>query len=330
VVLSSGGRRHPVLDFHQGICKLLDVGFLILEMREGSGWNDSEKSYEFPRRYLAQFEQAMRDGSATAIIYEPRRQRGTVQDGRLAFVAWTVIAEPPRKIGGTNNFLVEFHGGLRSFDRPVPFKIDGVPVEHRLREIERRRWGSVLQGKSVRVIPEANAMEILMLGCASHARIRSYRLEASDLDWQERNRRIITRLDRDVRFRDGVLASYGFRCAISGLGIGPGPASRLFGVLDAAHIRPVALSGSDSPSNGIAMTPTLHRLFDAGLFTLRTTSRRVVVKRSPQLLESMLVGSKARISLEDGMEIAMPSDPRWAPSRESLRFHESKVFLNSA
>ncbi len=301
------------------------MGFLILEMREGSGWNDSADSYEFPVQYLPQFQAAMNEGTATALIYEPRRE-----GGRQAFVAWTEVVEPPRRSGAANRYLVDFHGGLRSFDQTVPFTINGIPVEHRLRSIVPGQWGAALQGKSVRVIPEANAMEILSLGCASHTRIRTYELEVSQLDAHDRTRSIIARLDRDVRFRDEVLAGYGFRCAISGLGVGPGPASRLFGVLDAAHIRPVALNGSDVPSNGIAMTPTLHRLFDAGLFTLKAKTGRVVVRRSPQLRESMLVGPRAKICLEEGMDIAVPSDTRWSPSPESLRFHESNVFLKSA
>jgi putative restriction endonuclease len=295
-------------------------------MREGSGWNDSADSYEFPNKYLPQFRAAMNDaGTATALIYEPRRE-----GGRQAFVAWTEVVGPPRKSGAANHYTIAFHGGLRSFDQPVSFTINGIPVEYRLRPVAPRQWGAALRGKSVRVIPEANAMEILALGCASHTRIRTYELEVSGFDAQERNRRIIARLDRDVRFRDGVLCVYGFRCAISGLGVGPGPASRLFGVLDAAHIRPVSLKGSDVPSNGIAMTPTLHRIFDAGLFTLKAMRGRVVVRRSPQLRESMLVGPKTKIALEEGMEIALPTDERSAPSRESLRFHEANVFLKSA
>ena len=57
------------------------MGYLILEIREGSGWGDSESHYEFPSRYLARFEEAQSDGDAVALIYEPRRK-----GGRMAFV----------------------------------------------------------------------------------------------------------------------------------------------------------------------------------------------------------------------------------------------------
>ncbi len=297
----------------------------MLEMREGSGWNDSEDHYEFPRRYLAQFEKALEDGPAVALIYEPRRE-----GGRRSFVAWTEIRTKPQPSPKAGDFFVPFQDGLRSFDQPVPLEIGGVAVEHRLRRIERRGWGAALQGKSVRSISETNAIEILMLGSANYSRTRSYEISGEGSAMPARSRHVVTRLDRDAKFRDGVLSGYRFQCAITGLGVGPGPASRLFGVLDAAHIRPVSQEGSDRPSNGIAMTPTLHRLFDAGLFTLEPKRGEIIVKRSPQLQESMLVSAKARIALEDGMRISLPGDLGCRPSRDDLDFHRRRVFLKSA
>lgn len=299
------------------------MGYLVLEMREGSGWNDSEDHYEFPRRYLAEFEVALNDPPVIALIYEGRR------GGRQAFVAWTRINQQPRRSATSRDFIVDFDGGLRSFDQPVPFAQDGVPVEHALRDIAPRLRGPMLRGRSVRSISEANAIDILMHGSSGYSRSRSYDLSGESLR-PDRTQRLVTRLDRDARFRDGVLSGYRFRCAITGLGVGPGPASRLFGVLDAAHIRPVSQEGSDRPSNGIAMTPTLHRLFDAGLFTLQPKRSEIILKRSPQLQESMLVSAKARIVLEDGMRISLPGDPESRPSRDDLDFHRRQIFLKSA
>jgi hypothetical protein len=78
------------------------------------------------------------------------------------------------------------------------------------------------------------------------------------------------------------------------------------------------------------MTPTLHRLFDAGLFTLIPRRGAVIVERSPQLHDQLLVSDRCRIQLENGTELALPSDATAAPSKEFLAFHREQVFLRSA
>jgi putative restriction endonuclease len=301
------------------------VGYLILEMREGSGYGDSDRTYEFPARYLRQFDEALADGEAIALIYEPRRE-----GGRRAYVAWTRVRQRPARPEATGDYVAQFDGGLRSFDQPVPFALNGIPVEHRLRTLTPNGYGRAVQGRAVRPIPEANALEILALGSASYGRTRVYDLADESIATRERVRKTIEQIERDARFRDRILINYGFRCGLSGLGIGPNPASKLHGVLDAAHIRPVSQNGPDAAGNGIAMTPTLHRLFDAGLFTLVPRRGAVIVERSPQLHDQLLVSDRSRIQLEDGMELLLPNDVTAVPSRDFLAFHREQVFLKSA
>jgi putative restriction endonuclease len=299
------------------------VGYLILEMREGSGWGDSESHYEFPARYLPRFEEALADGDAVALIYEPRRE-----GGRMAFVAWTRVIERPTRSADGRNWIVRFEGGLRSFDRVVPFQIDGLPVEHRLREFPPERRGVALQGKAVRTLSAQNAMEVLALGSAT----RSFETVDTDemhvAEELQRGRRMVERLDRDARFRDEVLLAYDFRCALTGLGLGPRPASRLHGVIDAAHIRPAARNGPDHVRNGIAMTPTVHRLFDAGLFALRARAGAWVVELSSVLEPSLLTaGRGTRIHLVDGLRLETPNDVARQPLAEHLEYHLQCVFV---
>jgi putative restriction endonuclease len=173
-------------------------------------------------------------------------------------------------------------------------------------------------------------LEILALGSASYGRTRVYDLADESIATRERVRKTIEQIERDARFRDRILINYGFRCGLTGLGIGPNPASKLHGVLDAAHIRPVAQNGPDAAGNGIAMTPTLHRLFDAGLFTLIPRRGTAIVERSPQLHDQLLVSDRCKIQLENGVELALPPDSTAAPSREFLAFHREQVFLRSA
>lgn len=77
---------------------------------------------------------------------------------------------------------------------------------------------------------------------------------------EEERRRVVgalSRLLRHYRFAKEVVHAYGGRCALSDLN---------WGVVQAAHIYPVAAPGStDRICNGIGLTPTYHSLFDRHL-----------------------------------------------------------------
>lgn len=84
-----------------------------------------------------------------------------------------------------------------------------------------------------------------------------------------RTRRAATtnRVHRDAGFTFRVLHRYGARCAISGIPVKE--------VLDAAHVIPVADGGPDDERNGILLSATLHRAFDAGLWALNPATRAI-------------------------------------------------------
>jgi putative restriction endonuclease len=85
----------------------------------------------------------------------------------------------------------------------------------------------------------------------------------------------VERLRRSATFRDEVLTAYDRRCALTGFqAIISGT---LFGV-EAAHVHWHSKGGPSRVSNGIALNPTLHKLFDHGAWTL-TDDRRVLVSR---------------------------------------------------
>lgn len=72
--------------------------------------------------------------------------------------------------------------------------------------------------------------------------------------------RILTEVNRAVRsgrFAISVLNAYGHRCAVTRIQLK---------LVEAAHILPVAAPGSvDSVSNGIALSPTIHKAYDSRL-----------------------------------------------------------------
>ena len=82
-----------------------------------------------------------------------------------------------------------------------------------------------------------------------------------------------TQRRRDPAFRQKILRAYEYRCAATGFCAALG--GSFFGC-EAAHVRWVAYDGPDTVENGIALEPTLHKLFDAGAWSL-PDDRRIIV-----------------------------------------------------
>jgi len=78
---------------------------------------------------------------------------------------------------------------------------------------------------------------------------------------------------RDPQFRESVLRAYEYRCAFSGFRAALN--GSFFGC-EAAHVQWHAHDGPDNLSNGIALEPTIHKLFDIGAWSL-TDDRRIIV-----------------------------------------------------
>ena len=91
----------------------------------------------------------------------------------------------------------------------------------------------------------------------------------------------ISRLSRNGNFRQQVMHAYGSRCAVT---------RAQLRLVDAAHILPVGSpDSSDDVRNGVALAPTYHRAYDAGLiylddnFEMRLNDARVSELRSLNL-----------------------------------------------
>lgn len=78
---------------------------------------------------------------------------------------------------------------------------------------------------------------------------------------------------RDPSFRKKVLRAYEHRCAVTGFRAALGGA--FFGC-EAGHVQWHAFGGPDTVENGISMEPTIHKLFDAGAWTLTDDHRLLV------------------------------------------------------
>ncbi|HET6380393.1 MAG TPA: HNH endonuclease [candidate division Zixibacteria bacterium] len=114
-------------------------------------------------------------------------------------------------------------------------------------------------------------------------------------------------------FRVEVLDAYGRRCAITG--------ERTLPVLDAAHIKPYALSGPHRLENGLLLRKDLHALFDAGYVTVTPSLKLRVSRRIREEYEN----GRDYYAL-DGAALRPPAPPNPPPSREFLEWHADTVF----
>jgi putative restriction endonuclease len=128
---------------------------------------------------------------------------------------------------------------------------------------------------------------------------------------------------RDARFKVSVISGYHFTCALTGYRL---ISSRSAYVpLEAAHIHAHSQRGPDSPDNGLALTPTAHDLFDAGLWTIDDNLRIQVAKSD--IAESILPGG-SHFKLSDFHDRPLSFAPQAAlrPDPARIEWHRRKVY----
>lgn len=126
----------------------------------------------------------------------------------------------------------------------------------------------------------------------------------------------VNRKLRDRAFRDQIQVAYDRTCAVSGLKIlnsGGNPE------VQAAHIKPVADNGPDWVRNGLALTSTLHWMFDNGLISIADDYR---ILRADQHIPEAI---KPLLSRQE--YLTAPTNKNWTPHPEFLRFHRESRFV---
>lgn len=121
----------------------------------------------------------------------------------------------------------------------------------------------------------------------------------------------VTQYSRDGNFRKAVLNAYDNRCAVT---------RTQMRLIDAAHILPVKVKGSsDHVSNGLCLSPTLHRAYDNCLIYLdQDLVMRLNEDRASQLINDRLDAGLAAFRLQLGKPIHLPSDIAQRPRPEFI------------
>ncbi len=237
--------------------------------REDSVYRDTPAiRYHFPRQYLDRARACVGDW---ILYYEPVKIQQTRGYWAVAKVE-SILPDPDQP--GMYYAMIE-EGSFLQFSTPVPFVVEGEPVERGLLN-DRMKLSGRAQA-AVRPISARDFVRIVNLGLRedeqllprSGTPLPENRVgdQSVGFDFGERERvsQLVSRPVRDRAFRKTVLDAYDSRCALTGLKLinGGGRAE-----VEAAHIRSVAAHGPDSVANGLALSGTIHWMFDRGLVSL--------------------------------------------------------------
>lgn len=281
--------------------------------------DDPGTRYHFPKAYLKRVEATVGD---SIIYYETSRlSTGSKRGGRMAYFAVARVKGIRPDETKPDHFYAEISDYLQ-FLSPVTFKENGEFYETSMSTLD----GRVSQGAAraaVRHLPDLEFERILEAGFAEQP-VTSQPLgdtysggfEAPPLEIiRPRSLTIYERPFRDRVFAQQIQNAYENRCAITGIRIinGGGRAEA-----QAAHIKPVECNGPDHVRNGIALSGTVHWMFDRGLISLGDDLKILkATGRVPPEIE--------RILNPEGYMKA-PTRAEFSPHPAFLRWHRENRF----
>lgn len=237
--------------------------------RTDSIYDDSPaERYQFPRQYLSRVSPCIGDW---IIYYEPSK----VHDTRGYFAVAKVADVVPDPTAKDMYFALIEPGTYFDFVNPVPFNGPIGLVEQGVLNEAGKISGRAQA--AVRPLSNADFNRIIDMGLADDEAflprveqldenlVREERAPFAFEVERDRVANLGSRLVRDRLFRRRVVQAYDARCSITGLKLinGGGRAE-----VEAAHIRPVERGGPDIITNGIALSGTVHWMFDRGLIGL--------------------------------------------------------------
>lgn len=180
------------------------------------------------------------------------------------------------------------------FDAPLPFVGPGGYWETPLRAIENaNRVGASVQGRAMRFLNDADFAAIVLAG-GFHDVGEPFMFDAPPIEQARRvEAMLVNRKIRDASFRRQACEAYDDRCAVTGLQIINGGRRS---EVQAAYIWPVGDGGPDVVRNGIALSGTIHGLFDRHMISLTDDCRLLVShNKVPSELRGLFANQTDRI-----------------------------------
>jgi putative restriction endonuclease len=286
--------------------------------REDSIYDDRPwEVYQFPGAYYSRAEQTIGDW---VIFMEP------VKAGRKGYHAVAKVDRITSDPRNSDMFLAIIDPtSYLDFDRKVPFQTGGsYPERSVLNEVGR------VSGRAqaaVRTIPTEDFNRIVEFGLDTHEELLprsdaetafgSAALQQSPYELEHDRVQMLTKRSiRDRIFRTRVLKAYDRRCAFTGFQFinGGGRAE-----VEAAHIKSVQDKGPDVVQNGLALSGTVHWMFDRGLLAVAENSQILISNHVND------VDGLRKILRPNGLA-QFPEDARERPDPRFLRWHRERCF----
>lgn len=281
--------------------------------------DEPDRFYRFPPRWLANASKVV----GNWIIYqEPRRA------GRRGYYAVAKVEKIASDPGNDGMYLALIEpGSYLEFGRDVPFQLDGQAVERGLLDADGRlNNGRAIQ--SIRPISDADFNRIVGLGLvdeeellprADDAEPALAGVQEEHIPWEgliDRATMLVNRTVRNRQFRKRVLDVYDRRCALTGMQLinGGGRAEA-----QAAHIMSVEAGGPDVVNNGIALSGTVHWMFDRGLISL-SDDGDILLSRKINDVEGV-----QKLIYRDG-RARLPGSAAHRPHPRYLQWHRAECF----
>lgn len=270
-----------------------------------------EARYHFPKTYLKAAQESVGDW---ILYYEPRRN-----GGRQVYFATAKIQgidpDPDQK----DHFYARVSYYLE-FPAPVPFEANGQFFESRLRFDSGKLYSGLFQ-RAIHHLPDAEYLAIVQAGMAGGLFEQAANETAEAIAEPEADygrpllERLVTRPYRDAAFQVVVRSAYDSACALTGLRLinGGGKCE-----IEAAHIRSVEDLGPDSPRNGLALSRTMHWMFDRGVVSLEDDGKVLMARK--------LVPDQARRMLNPDGYARLPENRLLRQHAQFLKYHRENVF----
>ena len=257
------------------------------------------------------------------VYYEPRRSSAALSStgGRQSYFGVARVTEiiEDKKLADHYYALIDEY---LDFDRPVPFAEGNEYYETALRKND----GSTNKGafgRAIRLIPDDEFDRILKSGfapiltdspAADATRLPGFFEPPAPFE-RPIVEMTVSRPFRERSFMHNVRAAYANRCAITGLRLINGGGRP---EVQAAHIQPVSSKGPDSVRNGLALSGTVHWMFDRGLISVGDDYKILIAKNH--------VPDEAVRLLNQNGKINLPKDETRHPNAHYLKFHRDEVF----
>ena len=273
--------------------------------------DDPATRYHFPKRYLNRAMPFIGDN----ILY--------YQSGKKGGYTGTAIVEnivpDPKDPNGHYYALIKPRSFI-PFPENIPFNINGKIANSFLANDD----GTVNRGKqvwAVRQISEEDYLKIVALAAIDTGELPRFDREfevAEDApepfiyDIERQTVEVV--LNKKVRsrmFREKVIKAYDKQCALTGMRLinGGGRAE-----VQAAHIKSIEADGPDSVNNGIALSGTIHWMFDRGLLSL-SDDYEILVSRKVNNTDEV-----DRLINKDRQAILPSNEANW-PHPRYMKWH---------